>query len=198
MNRPLAIAVLGILDAAVKGPKEENPYEWSVQGMGMLRLYIRKVGRIHIWDTALRYPGVSMIHNHSWDLQSTVVSGELQNVRYVSDVSNGELYWRQRIQCGYDTHVVRPAEEIFLRECAAEHYGPGDVYNQKANVLHRTDAMDGTVTLMERDLDQHGQADVVWPFGSMWGNGKPRLARWSEVQSTIARAMLGLEQVIQG
>lgn len=194
--RALAIAVLGILDAAVKGPAEENPYEWSVQGMGMLRLYIRKVGRIHIWDSMLRYPGVSMIHNHSWDLQSTIVCGAISNVRYTFHM-DGDKYWRQIIQCGFDTKVMTPAETILLRASEPEYYGPGKVYNQRADILHRTYADDGTITIMERDLDQHGQAEVVWPYGEVWGNGQPRNATFAEVQTTIARAMPNLMKVIE-
>ena len=91
---------VGILDNA-------SSYKWSVQGFGMLRLYIRKVGRLHIWDNELRYPGVSVIHNHSWDLESTIIVGAIRNTRYTAggfvlkDSTSGQdsanIYQHQRL-----------------------------------------------------------------------------------------------------
>lgn len=182
--RPLQIAVLGILDNADK-------YEWSVQGFGMLRLYIRKLGRLHIWDSMLRYPGVSMIHNHSWDLRSTIVAGELTNVIFSHNVDHVSFSGK-RLVTGYQTHDVSELPTAILGVTSKQSYLPGECYSQAASLIHRTDAADGTITLMERQEDENGQADVYWPYGTEWGTAKPRPATTEEIKATCGRAIAGL------
>lgn len=184
---PLQMTVLHILDNATK-------FEWSVQGMGMLRLYLRNVGRIHVWDSRLRYPGVSRIHTHSWDLRSTIVFGALYNRRFERSailsnliVPRKEHFLTQRIVCGYDTHTVTEPEQVRLKGQPVEFYDEGMVYTQRAHEIHTTDAQEGTVTLMERNQDgPMGEADVFWPYGTTWGDAKPRPATEDEVRMITA------------
>jgi hypothetical protein len=150
----LRLATICILDNALSevnsGRTGFHGNEWSVQGFGMLRLYIRTIGRLHIWDSALRYPNVSMIHNHSWDLKSTVVAGCIRNTRFTREPLMGRKYVGQRLVTGYNTRMVTPIEDVRLLDWPAETYLPGDVYAQRAAEIHRTDATDGTVTIMAR------------------------------------------------
>lgn len=43
-----------------------NPenFKWSIQGLGMLRVYLSDEVRLHIWDSRFKVPGVSPLHNH--------------------------------------------------------------------------------------------------------------------------------------
>lgn len=183
MLRPLQLAVLAILENA-------EQYDWSVQGFGMLRLYIRNVGRLHIWDSKLRYPGVSMIHNHSWDLKSTVVSGGLQNTKYTTNKRRGARYDGKRLITGYHTSDVINLQPTRLAVMDLELFGPGECYEQLAAQIHQTDAKDGTVTIMERIEDvKDGQADVYWLQGTKWGTAKPRPATHNEIVTTAERAL---------
>lgn len=175
------------------------PKGWSVQGMGMLRLYISDIGRLHIWDSRLRYPGVSMIHNHSWDMSSTVISGEIANTRYEYVEGYGKAYYRKRIQCGPEYQEVEAPVLVSLRCGASEIYLAGQDYNQVANEIHRTDAFDGTITLMERQHDGPlGQADVFWPEAELWGNAKPRPATMAEIAAVVKDALMKLTEEIRG
>jgi hypothetical protein len=178
----LRLAVIQILDHALD-------YEWSVQGFGMLRLYIRKIGRLHIWDDHLRYPNVSMIHNHSWDLRSTVVCGALANARYSRDDVIGRPYKTHRMITGYNCVTVSPVVDVRLLDHPIERYQPGDDYAQRAHEIHETLAKNGTVTIMQRNEDDNGQADIFWPADCTWGTAKPRAATQAEIQSTVERAL---------
>lgn len=193
MTRALQIAVLQILDQA-------HSWSWSVQGFGMLRLYVRKVGRIHLWDEALRYPNVSMVHNHSWDLKSHVVCGLVVNTRYeqrsCEDTFFGQTYHGKRMITGYQCSDVQPLDDCMLREEVIERFGPGETYSQRAAELHRTDAVDGTVTLMERNEDTNGQADIRWLYGTKWGTARPRPATPEECLATVTKAKKMLEAAI--
>lgn len=186
---PLRLLTLQVLDHAEK-------FSWSVQGFGVLRLYVRKVGRLHIWDDELRYPDVSMIHNHSWDLRSTVICGGLKNYRFLEDDLLGRPFWKQRLLTGFDSKMVQSSPVLVKLDLQPiEHYGPGDVYRQAAHEIHRTEAENGTVTLMERREDSEGLADVYWPKGCTWGSAKPRPATTTEVARTVAKALRLLEQI---
>lgn len=182
---PLQLAVLAILDRALS-------YEWSVQGFGVLRLYIRDLGRLHIWDQDLIYPNVSMIHTHSWDLRSTIVAGVLANIRYTKDM-RGDLYHGTRLITGYHTAHVKALPDTLLLQGPQEMYTAGDVYEQRADEIHMTEAFNGTVTLMERKEDVNGEADVYWPHGTEWGTAKPRKATEREIVEACAKAFRMLE-----
>lgn len=202
--RPLQLTVLHIFDETLRLLDEydstlaERHFAqiYSVQGFGLLRLYIRRIGRLHVWDSALRYDNVSMIHNHSWDLRSTIVAGRLLNTRYEVDPLVGEPHDGIRMITGYDCRQVAAMENVRLLRQPHEIYQPGDVYAQAAHVLHRTDADDGTITLMERTEDENGEADIYWPRGGTWGTARPRVATPDEVRTTIGKAIASLEASI--
>jgi hypothetical protein len=197
--RPLQLAVMQILDSALSDVIVRNQApsgDWSVQGFGLLRLYIRQLGRLHVWDSSLRYPGVTMIHNHSWDLRSTIVSGRLTNRRW-TEQPFGERFHKQRIVTGYQCQFVAPIEKVFLIEEPRDVFQPGDVYRQNAKQIHLTDAEDGTITLMERHEDTNGEADLYWPEDSEWGTAKPRAATPEEVVAGINKAMRILETLVR-
>lgn len=190
-HRALQLAVLQILDTSAI-----HPYYWSIQGMGMLRLYIRNLGRLHIWDSRLRYPGVSMVHNHSWDLKSTVVAGRIVNTKYIPGPL-GNAWHQRRLVTGYDCHFVEQDTVVSLHQGVDEVYLPGEEYVQQAHEIHRTDAEDVTITLMERREDVQGQADVFWRVGQTWGTAQPREATKEEIHRTCVRAIASLEWELQ-
>lgn len=194
--QPLRLAVVQILDAAVGQIDHNVPLygDWSVQGMGLLRLYIRKLGRLHIWDDELRYPNVSMIHTHSWDLRSTIVCGELLNYRFAETLpERGAPYKKQTIVCGYNTRTASAVVDTGLLNSRIETLLPGDIYSQRAREIHKTIAVNGTVTMMERHEEGEGQADVFWPSDCSWGDAKPRRATTEEVRRSVVKALELLE-----
>lgn len=191
----LRLAVIQVLDTAVAQVElDDLPLygDWSVQGFGVVRLFIRNIGRLHIWDDTLRYPDVSMVHTHSWDLRSTIVCGKLMNTRYHETIFGFAPRFphkKQRLITGYNTQMVSPVVDVDLITENPEFYGPGDVYAQHAREIHRTDAVNGTVTIMERTEIENGEADVYWPAGCTWGTAKPRKATPDEVRTTALKAI---------
>lgn len=65
MNKLLVKAVL----------EHAQVYTWQLQGLGMLRLYLNKATRLHVWHSGFSVPGASTIHTHPWDFKSEVVAG---------------------------------------------------------------------------------------------------------------------------
>lgn len=197
----LRLATIQILDRALTDNEafhrrygnDPHAWTWSVQGFGMLRLYIRQIGRLHIWDSALEYPNVSKVHTHSWDLKSTVVCGCVRNTRFAEEQVIGHAYKKHRLLTGYQARPVTEAVDTRLLSWPVETYFPGDVYAQHAHEIHRTDALDGTVTIMARNEDVNGEADVFWPVGCSWGTATPRQATPEEIRGSVTKALAVLE-----
>lgn len=179
---PLQLAVRAILERAAA-------YDWSVQGFGLLRLYMGREGRLHVWAPCLRYDGVSVIHDHSWDLHSTIVSGRLVNRRYVETQLPGSSYLKRKLVTGYNTRFIAPSTRTYLVALKDEVYLPGGEYAQKATEIHETIPDPYTVTFMQRYEDTDGLATVYWPVGSEWGTAKPRPATPEEVKRVTKRAL---------
>lgn len=173
-------------------------YDWSYQGLGMLRLYLGDVARIHIWDQRLAIPDVSTIHTHSWSLKSIIISGEITNqrfnaVQYKDDLPDAHQYYRQRLVCGFNSEKLGDPVPVKLISRALEVYWPGQTYSQDADEIHNTFATPGTITIMERKFDgPNEEADVFFREDKSFVSAKPRPATRDEVAqfTSVARQLL--------
>jgi hypothetical protein len=166
-------------------------FEWSLQGMGMLRLHLPDNRRLHIWDSRFRRPGVSMIHDHiQWGLSSRIIAGRLTNKRYVIDDPDiGMPYTFSVLKPGYGCFFKTEPELTYLRPLHLEVYEAGETYAQGPSEIHETDAEDGTVTLMTKFPTEDESARVFWPAGTEWGSAEPRVATAGEVDEITRNAI---------
>lgn len=182
-------------------------YKWSIQGFGMLRLYLEgsREPRLNIWDSRYRVPHVSMIHTHPWNFASLIVSGKLTNVRYRrahsgdSSASIVEMH-ASTIKPGPGGGLRRHAGEYLegedfhrLVEMPAERYLPGDIYFQEANEIHVSLPEDGCITINLRDRVGEDVATTFWPRGTEWVSAVPREATPEEVEDIAQFALKGLK-----
>lgn len=179
-----------IQQALVRSVLEQwEAYEWTVQGFGFARTKLGGVGRIHIWDQRLAVPIVSTTHTHPWPLRSTIISGELVNVRFEVG-GEGRPYVRSSIATGEGGGLIGAAEAVFLRAVSTEFYGTGASYEQRPEEIHRTVARDGTVTLLERPQGPPLEKAVVfWPEGTSWVSAEPRAVKHHQLESVIKYAL---------
>jgi hypothetical protein len=156
-------------------------FEWSLQGLGMLRLYLPGDARLHVWNHDFAFPDASPHHDHlQWGLTSTIISGELTNYRYKEGV--GVPFHWARFVAGYNAEQLHEAETMLLEEQEPEVYTPGMSYSQEPNEVHRTVCKPGTVTVMHKRPTADGAtARIFWPEGTVWGSAKPRPATFSEI-----------------
>ncbi len=168
-------------------------YEWTLQGFGLLRLYLAGVGRLHIWDDRYRFANVSEIHDHFWPLRSRVIAGELVNHRFeVDQLSSTPTHWCQRIVTGEKGGPEGNPLAVELREMSAHRYLPGEFYEQTPTDVHWTKPERGTVTLMARPKGADGAietARVFYPVGTEWGTAEPRRATKEEVHDITQYAL---------
>lgn len=171
-----------------------DKFDWSIQGFGLLRLYLPGEARLHIWDHSQRYQDVSMIHDHiQWGLTSTIVAGELTNTRYDEQderpADGWTLYNWATFKAGFDGKQLHAPDKIWLRAQKPEIYRPGDQYHQEPREIHETCAAPGTVTIMQKHPTPDGEnARIFWPTGTTWGNALPRPATPEEVAHFVALA----------
>jgi hypothetical protein len=167
-----------------------SKFEWSLQGLGMLRLYIGDDTRLHIWDRRFAAPGATPIHDHQqWGLHSTVLSGSMCNYRFVEGGA-GDAYLYKTIRAGVGCVDLSGAERINLTRQPAEIYGPGECYSQWPEEIHESVPDNGTVTLMKKTPTTTPEAArVFWPAGELWGSAEPRNATPREVQEMASYAL---------
>ncbi len=173
----------------------ENPlkYEWTIQGFGMLRMYLpgSENIRMHIWDSRYRVPDVSDIHTHPWNFESYVVVGEVVNYRYHENKSTregvlgpGNRHWKQDIHCGTGGCVVGKPQLTVLGQGVINQVIEGQTYHQNYKEIHKSVPQDGTITLVKRTV-QSGQsvdmAHVFWRENEQWVTAEPKPADWNTV-----------------
>jgi len=165
---------------------------WSIQGFGMLRLYLTKEIRLHVWDARFMVPNVSLVHDHPWNFFSRVIAGQIENARYyVREPDAGSPnYFFSTIQCGPGGGMRSEPKLIGLARHPSHTYIEGQSYSQEASEIHDTDYRDGTVTLVERTFKQDTEhARVFWKESEQWISAEPRKADEQEVEQICHRAL---------
>jgi hypothetical protein len=174
--------------------REAASNEWSLQGFGMLRLYLPGDVRLNVWDSRFRVPNVSAVHTHPWYFESLIVSGGLRNIRYraTNNFGNGE-FMAADIKPGPGGGLVDSGCPVRLERLKSEYYCPGEVYRQEPEEIHESNPQDGCVTLNRRLRTGPDVAKVFWPRSEQWVSAEPRSATTEEILTICASALRLME-----
>lgn len=165
-------------------------HEWTVQGLGMYRMYLSDEVRLHIWLPEARTPNVSDIHNHPWGFGSTVIVGAMHNHRYwrfhhwrnLPEDADTFVANESKIECGSGGGLIGEPSQVRLWRRPIEHYPEGKTYYQDADEIHSSHPEPATVTLCVRTFGTDpDHAHVYWPAGESWVSAEPRPATNGEV-----------------
>lgn len=175
----------GFLDYLLAHPLD---FPWSVQGLGMLRLYLNDRDRLNIWHNDGRI-GASPIHDHYWGFQSFILAGKLINLRYIQS-EDGEPKTRFKIITGEGTIVLEGPEDDKLKLVSMWSYYPGETYTQIPADIHETHFIDGTITVIRRTqyLEQRDRANVWTDRGMPYVSAEPRTATKDEIMMFVEAA----------
>jgi hypothetical protein len=173
----------------------EHPYnfDWTIQGFGMLRLYLSPTIRLHVWDTFESFPGVSTIHTHPWDFTSEVIVGRVTN--HILTKVYASRMWpathqEQLIRCGTGSCSVGQARDVHLAKMLPVTYVAGQSYVQKSHQIHESVPDRGTVTIVSRRFKEDAEhAYVYFPLGAPWGSSEPRKATYDEIDRMCGKAL---------
>lgn len=178
-----------MLEEALSKALDDNAKGWTLQGLGMLRLYIDDEVRLHVWNIDYADTNASTLHTHPWHMYSEIVAGKMQNRRFVYD-RDGIAYMRQKILCGPGGGLCDEPKEVFLSPEPLESYPERTYYTQRANEIHESYPMKGTVTVVVREkLADADHAFVFWPDWLRWGSAEPRDATPEEVYTIIENSL---------
>jgi len=185
--------IAAMQDAAYSILRKAESYEWSLQGFGMLRCYLgasRRV-RLHVWDDRYAVPNVSLIHDHPWAFESTILSGTVRNVRFYEHSSGRPTHHAQVILCGPGGCALERLADVRLSVRDDCTYRAPDDYGQDATWLHASYPSRGAVTVIERHFGRGDteRARVLFPVGTSWVSAEPRLATPGEVADICGHAL---------
>jgi len=185
-----------------------NPHkhEWTLQGFGMLRTYISKETRLHVWDHGYRVRDVTDVHDHPWHFSSLIISGTMVNTRYKvhpCSHTNEQIealrirtpFVKSTIVCGVGggNHVAtvkEHGERVWLEPLEPETYKTGEIYFQKADEVHHSAFGSGAVTLVTRTFQPDTEhAHVFFKADQEWVSAEPRLARHVEIDDICKNAL---------
>lgn len=173
-------------------------FKWSVQGLGMLRTYLSDEVRLHVWDSAVRIPNVSPMHDHPWHLDSYIVAGEVRQFRYtIENPPTDERFHRglirfnyATIKCGENACTVTEPQPVYLRQGLLEQYKEGQNYRQDKYEIHESLPLDGTVTLVKRTFTpDRDHARVFWEGDGGFVSAEPRAATHEEIELITMRSL---------
>lgn len=174
--------------------RDARSTKWTLQGFGMLRAYMRVVGRdvrLNVWDSRFAVPKVSTIHTHPWNFTSFVVAGKMYDTVYKEHADYCYPYYmRQDIKCGEGGGLLETPTRKRLYKMELLTVGTGCSYGHIATDIHESDAEIGTVTLNFRERVGDGEvASVYWPIGEHWVSAEPRPATHQEVDAICGMSL---------
>lgn len=178
----------------------EHPgdFNWTLQGLGMLRTYLSPEIRLHIWHSDFKFVEdgevASELHTHPWNFNSVVVAGRVRNYRFIesagTSLDSGQAIPRRRqtIRCGQGGGLIGDPVDVFLSEQPTETFDEGASYAQLAQEIHRSVPDDGTVTIIEREFLEDTEHAFVY-FKGDWVSAEPRPATDEEIELITEAAL---------
>lgn len=159
--------------------------QWRHHGIGALQAYVRENVepeiRIHVWDPRLVRPGIydsGSIHDHRFDLESTVLVGALHEREYgnlypASPLYDGELWeiWQVEnarsagSERGFDGACVPDLLGTkYVADVRRHRHLAGQTYSLSRRTFHETrvDALAVTICTLR---NKQGQARLLVPAG---------------------------------
>lgn len=142
------------------------------------------VRRLHVWNPpGLRVPGRARsegIHDHVFDMCSTVLVGTLRQRVYEFAVGTGRPHTHEVHRASYwagGSYLVPTGVRGVVREVDAYDVPAGHAYSQAPWTFHETDPVSGLlVTVMDKRIVHEGSPCVLQPLGLAYEADPPRAA----------------------
>jgi len=157
------------------------------------------VRRLHIWNPdghdLPRQKTVNEIHDHVFDMHSTVIKGVLVQKMYWFvvggiDQASHELY-RAVYNKSSDSRLESLGVKGVLRRFDSFHIHSNQTYTQPAFTMHDSEPIGCVVTIMEKTEVHEGEASVLCPISSPPDNSFDRASAadpdylWQAVEASL-------------
>lgn len=163
-------------------------FKWSIRGSGRtLRLDLNENTCLHIWNNELAIKGVSIIHDHPWNLESMVICGNMENYVY-REGNKGRPYLKQKMRVGYDGGLSGQRENCFLNVVKKQVVIAGEIYTQSHKEIHEGFPLTGTITIVNREFVKDYIPTVYWKATDNIIDNRPKIAKVTEMYDYIDEA----------
>lgn len=183
----------GVAKAILRHPE---PFDWTIQGLGMLRTKVGRALRLHVWADQAKYPGIagSATHTHPWDLESLILSGSVTDVELLErseDYPRVNMYHKQQIECGPGGCAKGEIQPVYLQVATINYVQAADSYAHTADHIHRSEPKDGAVSIIYREPNKGADlACVYWNADTEWVSAEPRAATTEEIRAICNNALV--------
>jgi hypothetical protein len=166
----------------------EHPddHPWTMQHIGLLGLRLDNCReyRLHVWGPTYSV-GEPPVHDHPYDFTSVVVAGEMTNTRYVEDPAGTEY---QRVRYPPADEDARTTDTVRLSATPTS-FTTGDEYSQRADELHDSRQLPGTVTIIRMSFRDVPVLTVCTPGDAPWASGRSRPPTPDELETITSAAL---------
>lgn len=175
-------------------PVEETWHESHKQGHSGANL------RLHVWNPPNhqlpRQETVNEVHDHVFDMKSTVVKGQLSQCLYAFEVGASADPTHELYRAVYNKSASSRLEPTGIKGklILTDMFEiiEGEQYTQPAFTLHDSQAFDTVVTVMEKTEVHEGDATVICPINTPPDNEFDRATAatpdflWAAIGAAIA------------
>lgn len=142
----------------------QHPYGFTVVTLGTMPGRRRVVYRLHIWPTGFALPGSAelMIHDHVYDIQSHILTGQIVQHEYVESELGAEFASYRGLYDGPHSVLKRKPGTVRVVETAVSTFETGHTYTLPAGALHtaKVDPSNLTSTILRTEY-REGEDDPV-------------------------------------
>lgn len=136
-------------------------------GLGFIQIKLDEIFRVHVYTKEVTLTTQEEeIHNHRYNFKSTVMQGVLKNKLYqVKEDALGNCLMVNEAcnpNLPKDNSFITVQEPILISEFNT---GQGQSYFIDKDVFHQVEALEGTVTLLERGPVVKTNAQIIHPRG---------------------------------
>lgn len=165
-------------------------FTWTVRGSGRtLRLDLSDSTCLHIWCPSRAIDGVSLRHDHPWNMISIVLLGRLVNHTFRATKTGTHTHYVRGIECGMQGSLLGDEETCRLKPTGNRLVEAGQEYRERFDVIHESNPVEGTVTLVNRSFVEGYVPRVFWPIGTARQHVQPRYATPEEVKDFVEAAL---------
>lgn len=144
-----------------------------VHGNGFIQLDLNDEGttRLHVWhDDIPRQSIATPIHDHVFDLRSTVLLGTLIHEEFLpgtNQFGTHRIYRAEQEKDTQNTILVPDEGTVSLYPLQRLILGAGSIYSFPANKLHQSNGVGLTATVMDKInfFGEYGRPRVLVPIG---------------------------------
>lgn len=182
--------------------------DWRHNGLGVLQAYLAEGEsdelRVHVWHPSLERPGIrysGKIHDHRFDLRSTVLLGSIGHIEYrLTPHPDGQWETHEVVnarkalaESSTFDGMVSSSGDFFHARTMPWTFRERDVYLYPKSCFHESYVNELAVTLVRKMNQESRKARILSPRGHevthAFADAKPR-SEWFHLIEEAARRMM--------